>query len=139
MIVNFNGEKIVNAICKAMAETELGIDEAIAEEIANKAYDTFKSSKLVHIEKIQDFVEVELMGKRPDVAKKYILYRDKRARLRKYGWEMSDLQRDIYEKKYRYENESFDEFLTRVSGGNNYIKKGHKGQKVYACRKDISR
>lgn len=129
MIVNFNGEKIVNAICKAMAETELGIDEAIAEEIANKAYDTFKSSKLVHIEKIQDFVEVELMGKRPDVAKKYILYRDKRARLRKYGWEMSDLQRDIYEKKYRYENESFDEFLTRVSGGNNYIKKAIKDKK----------
>lgn len=129
MIVDFNGEKIVNAVCKAMAETELGIDEVIAEEIADKAYDTFKDSKLVHIEKIQDFVEVELMGKRPDVAKKYILYRDKRARLRKYGWEMSDLQRDIYEKKYRYENESFDEFLTRVSGGNNYIKKAIKDKK----------
>ncbi len=55
--------------------------------------------------------------------KKYILYRDERARLRKYGWQMTDLQRDIYEKKYRFENESFDEFLTRVSGGNNFIKK----------------
>ncbi len=39
------------------------------------------------------------MRTRPDVAKKYILYRDERARLRKYGWEMTDLQRDIYEKK----------------------------------------
>ncbi len=129
MIVNFEGEKIVNAICKAMAETELGVDETIAKKIADKAFNTFSTSDLVHIEKIQDFVEIELMGSRPDVAKKYILYRDKRARLRKYGWEMSDLQRDIYEKKYRYENESFDDFLTRVSGGNNYIKKAIKDKK----------
>lgn len=129
MIVDFDGEKIVNAICKAMVETEQGIDEKIAKEIADKAFDTFKNLKIIHIEKIQDFVEIELMRKRPDVAKKYILYRDKRARLRKYGWEMTDLQRDIYEKKYRYENESFDEFLTRVSGGNNYIKKAIKDKK----------
>ncbi|MCF6459612.1 adenosylcobalamin-dependent ribonucleoside-diphosphate reductase [Clostridium sp. Cult3] len=129
MIVNFEGEKIVNAICKAMAETELGVDETIAKKIADKAFNTFSTSDLVHIEKIQDFVEIELMGSRPDVAKKYILYRDKRARLRKYGWEMSDLQRDIYEKKYRYENESFDDFLTRVSGCNNYIKKAIKDKK----------
>ena len=81
MIVNFEGEKIVNAICKAMAETELGVDETIAKKIADKAFNTFSTSDLVHIEKIQDFVEIELMGSRPDVAKKYILYRDKRARL----------------------------------------------------------
>ncbi|QQY79001.1 ribonucleoside-diphosphate reductase class II [Keratinibaculum paraultunense] len=129
MIVDFDGEKIVNAICKAMAETEQGIDEEIAKGIANKAFDTFKNLGIINIEKIQDFVEVELMRERPDVAKKYILYRDKRAKLRKYGWEMTDLQRDIYEKKYRYENESFDEFLTRVSGGNNYIKKAIKDKK----------
>lgn len=36
---------------------------------------------------------------------------------------MSDLQRDIYEQKYRFENESFDEFLDRISGGNEIIKK----------------
>ena len=39
---------------------------------------------------------------------------------------MTDLQRDIYEKKYRFDNESFDEFLTRVSGGNNFIKESYK-------------
>ena len=129
MIVDFEGEKIVNAISKAMAETEIGVDKEVAEKIADKAYDYFSNLEVVHIEKIQDFVEIELMKTRPDVAKKYILYRDERARLRKYGWQMTDLQRDIYEKKYRFENESFDEFLTRVSGGNSFIKKAIKDKK----------
>ena len=129
MIVDFEGEKIVNAVSKAMAETEIGIDKEIAKKIADNAYNNFNNLDVVHIEKIQDFVEIELMKTRPDVAKKYILYRDERARLRKYGWQMTDLQRDIYEKKYRFENESFDEFLTRVSGGNNFIKKAIKDKK----------
>ena len=129
MIVDFDGEKIVIAVSKAMAETEDGIDEEIANKIAQEAYESFKDLDVIHIEKIQDFVEVQLMKLRPDVAKKYILYREERARLRKHGWDMTDLQRDIYEKKYRFENESFDEFLTRVSGGNNYIKKAIKDKK----------
>lgn len=129
MIVDFDGEKIVIAVTKAMAETEDGIDEEIANKIAEEAYESFKDLDVIHIEKIQDFVEVQLMKLRPDVAKKYILYREERARLRKHGWDMTDLQRDIYEKKYRFENESFDEFLTRVSGGNNYIKKAIKDKK----------
>lgn len=128
-IVKFEGDKIVNAVSKAMAETDIGVDKSLAEEIANKAYDSFSNLDVVHIEKIQDFVEIELMKSRPDVAKKYILYRNERARLRKHGWDMTDLQRDIYEKKYRFENESFDEFLTRVSGGNNFIKKAIKDKK----------
>lgn len=36
---------------------------------------------------------------------------------------------DIWEKKYRYENESFDEWLDRVSGGNENIKKLIKEKK----------
>ena len=129
MILDFEGEKIANAVSKAMAETEIGVDREIAKEIADNAYNHFNNLEVVNIEKIQDFVELELMRTRPDVAKKYILYRDERARLRKYGWEMTDLQRDIYEKKYRYDNEPFDEFLNRVSGGNNFIKKAIKDQK----------
>ncbi len=129
MIVDFEGDKIVKAVTKAMAETEKGVDLQLAEEIAEKAFQNFKNTEVIHIEQIQDFVEVELMRTRPDVAKKYILYREKRARLRKYGWEMTDLQRDIYEKKYRFENESFQEFLTRVSGNNSFIMKAIKDKK----------
>lgn len=129
IIVVFESEKIANAISKAMAETELGIDNTLANEIADKALAAFQDLEIVHIEKIQDFVEVELMKSRPDVARLYILYRQERAKLREQGWVMSDLQRDIYEKKYRFDNESFDGFLTRVSGGNNAIKKAIKDKK----------
>ena len=128
-IVEFEKEKIVNAIVKAMEETEIGADEGLAIQIADTVFDQFDETKTVNIEKIQDLVEIELMKARPDVAKRYILYRDERAKLREHGWVMSDLQRDIYEKKYRYENESFDSFLTRVSGGNNPIKKAIKDKK----------
>jgi ribonucleoside-diphosphate reductase alpha chain len=128
-IVVFEEEKIVNAIKKAMGETDLGIDEDLAQEIAHKAFIDFSKLEVVNIEKIQDFVEVELMKSRPDVARLYIIYREERAKLREQGWVMSDLQRDIYEKKYRFENESFDGFLTRVSGGNNAIKKAIKDKR----------
>lgn len=129
MIVDFDGDKIVKAVSKAMAETEEGVDEDLARQIAEDAFHAFSNHEVVNIEQIQDFVEVELMKYKPDVAKKYILYREERARIRKFGWQMTDLQRDIYEKKYRYNNESFDEFLTRVSGGNNFIKKAVKDKK----------
>lgn len=129
-VVEFEGDKIVNAISKAMGETDVGVDEKLAKEIAGKVFDSFKGLDIVDIEQIQDFVEIELMKSRPKVAKRYILYRDERARLRKEGWVMNDLQRDIYEKKYRFENEKFDGFLTRVSGGNEYIKKAIKDKKV---------
>src|SRR5690606_12931927 len=115
--------KIVNAIKKAMEESEIGVDEDLAKEIAHQAYLDFSKLEVVNIEKIQDFVEIQLMKTRPDVAKLYILYREERARLREQGWIMTDLQRDIYEKKYRFNYETFDNFLDRVSGGNNFIKK----------------
>lgn len=129
IIVDFEREKIGEAVKKAMAETETGIDENLAKGIADKALSELVNMELVDIEKIQDFVEIELMKSRPDVAKRYILYRDERAKLREHGWTMSDLQRDIYEKKYRYESESFDSFLTRISGGNSFAKKAIKDKK----------
>lgn len=128
-IVDFQGSKIEIAISKAMKETEAGLDEAIAKDTATKVFDQFKNLDKVHIEQIQDLVEIELMKSRPEAAKKYIIYRQERAKLREQGWNMTDLQRDIYEKKYRYEGESFDQFLDRVSGGNNPIKKAIKDKK----------
>ena len=54
-IVVFEEEKIVNAIKKAMGETDLGIDEDLAQEIAHKAFIDFSKLEVVNIEKIQDF------------------------------------------------------------------------------------
>ena len=36
---------------------------------------------------------------------------------------MNELQKDIYNSKYRYEKESFDDFINRVSGGNSEVAK----------------
>ena len=74
-LVEFERDKIVNAIEKAMAETEEGIDSSISNQIADEIYEKFKDETELDIEKIQDNVEFLLMPKRPDVAKKYIIYR----------------------------------------------------------------
>ena len=113
-IVDFENDKIEIAIGKAMKETEKGLDEALAAQIAEIISEEFKDLDVVHIEQIQDSVEVHLMKTRPDVARKYIIYREERTRLREQGWNMTDLQRDIYEKKYRFNNEIFEEFLNFV-------------------------
>lgn len=128
-IVDFDNEKIEIAIGKAMKETEKGLDEALAKQIAELIREEFNELDVVHIEQIQDAVEVHLMKTRPDVARKYIIYREERAKLREQGWDMTDLQRDIYEKKYRYNYETFNEFVDRVSGGNNPIRKAIKDKK----------
>ena len=130
-IVDYDGQKIALAIEKAMGETDQGLDEACAKEVADKVTRDFEAKNLnqVGIEEIQDAVELHLMQLRPDVAKKYILYREERTRLREQGWAMNDLQRDIYEKKYRHGGESFEGFLSRVSGGNEAIEKAIKDKK----------
>lgn len=129
--VDFKKDKIVDAIIKAMAETKIGIDEELAWEIAEDIESEFEEIDIIpNVESVQDRVEVLLAEYgRFDVSRKYILYRNERKILREQGWEMTDLQRDIYEKKYRYENESFDDFLNRVSGGNKFIKKAIKDKK----------
>ena len=108
-----------------MLETEKGLDKDLAWSIAEEIEDEFLNSDAIpNVESVQDMIE-ELLAYygRFDVTRAYILYRDKKERLREYGWEMSSLQRDIYESKYRYEGETFDEFLSRVSGGNEIAKK----------------
>ena len=39
----------------------------------------------------------------------------------KNAWEMDELQKNIWESKYQYNNETFDEWVDRVSGGNKKI------------------
>lgn len=128
-LVDFEVDKIVIAIEKAMAETDEGVDEIISQQIADTIAKKHEADEELHIETIQDEVELELMKVRPDVAKKYIIYRQEREKLRREGWDMSDLQRDIYEKKYRFDGETFEEFLDRTSGNNEAIKKAIKDKK----------
>lgn len=119
----FNHTKISEAIKKAMRETDLGVDESVVYAITEDVTHTLSQTGDYNVESIQDLVEEYLMSLRPDVAKRYILYRQERTKLRQQGWEMTDLQKSIYENKYVHDNENFEQWLERVSGGNPRIKK----------------
>lgn len=78
----FKKEKIENAVAKAAKSAEVG------KEIANE----ISFDRNVTVDEIHDAVEKKLMEKYPDVAKAYILYRQKRTDYREYG---SDLNKEI--------------------------------------------
>ena len=85
-IMPFDKTKIENAVLKAFKAVDTVDDYAkekaknIADYIENKAVE---SGKTFTVEEIQDLVESGLMSiKRKDVAKAYILYREKRSKIR---------------------------------------------------------
>lgn len=79
--VAFDKSNIVNAILKAMGDTEKGYDAQVAEKIAQDIQNS--SKKELEVEEIQDLVELKLMAsKRKDVAKSYILFREQRNKAR---------------------------------------------------------
>ena len=76
-VVEFNNQKIVAAILKAMGVTEKGEDIVLAAQISDKI--SKQSKEQMSVEEIQDCVEMELMNSpRKEVAKKYIAYRNQR-------------------------------------------------------------
>ena len=92
----FHLEKVTEAIHKAMVAVEVGTYEN-AQDIALSVYKTLLDRKNEHkeyiptIEEVQDIVETHLMeSKFPEVAKAYILYRNKRSQKR---------ESDIFEKR----------------------------------------
>ncbi|MBZ6005995.1 adenosylcobalamin-dependent ribonucleoside-diphosphate reductase [Paraclostridium bifermentans] len=124
-IEKFSKLKIADAVYKSTINSEKGIDKNLGNEIANKVEEIFENSdKSLNVEEIQDLVEVLLMeSNRKDVAKHYILYREKRANIRKKPWDMDELQKSIWKNKYRYNKENFDEWINRISAKNTRIGK----------------
>ena len=69
-VVDFNNQKIVAAILKAMDVTDSGEDIVLAAQIAD--YISKLDKEDMSVEEIQDCVEMELMkSPRKEVAKKY--------------------------------------------------------------------
>ncbi len=90
-IVSFKPEKITLAIAKAFRASHNGeLNELLIEksrELSDKVVAEIKKlwpeGKSIHIEEIQDLVEKILMGSGyHDVARRYILYREERAKIR---------------------------------------------------------
>lgn len=72
---DFSISKIKNAIAKAFHATGIYNSEKLIADITMKVISRF-SSPTMSVEEIQDLVEKELMQSHPEVAKKYIIYRD---------------------------------------------------------------
>ena len=123
----YDSSKVVLAITKAMSEGERGVDLNVAELIEQEIHDELLCDihhALFTVENIQDMIEDKLMAHgRFNTAKRFIKYRAKRDEERYEKWKMSDLQYDIWSQKYEWENEGWEGWLERVSGGNSKIKK----------------
>ncbi|MBP8778003.1 MAG: anaerobic ribonucleoside triphosphate reductase [Bacteroidaceae bacterium] len=72
---DFSISKIKNAILKAFQATGIFEEEKLVADVTMQVIDKFDSPSM-NVEQIQDLVEKELMAVRPEVAKKYIIYRE---------------------------------------------------------------
>jgi len=139
--VEFDKGRIVTAIESAMNETDAGIDRGLSNRIADMIRRDLEVGGYERdVEVIQDLVEEYLMkSDRTDVAKKYILYREERARKREHSaWDLTDLQFDIWKRKYEFANEGFEGFFYRVSGGSEEVKKLMRDKKFLAGGRTLS-
>ena len=83
-VVEFNKERIVDAVTKAMAQTVGGVDIDLANKIASSVEKQLEDKNQVSVYEIQDVVEKKLMGSsRKEVAQSYITYRYNRDVARK--------------------------------------------------------
>lgn len=97
-IIEFNKERIVNAILLAMERTEKSVNKDLANKISNNILNLNKDN--ISVEEIQDIVENKLMSSsRKDVAKEYITYRNQRKRERMKKTELYKIGQDIIDVK----------------------------------------
>lgn len=120
----FNREKIKNAVTKAMREVD-SVDLELVDEVCNVVESkALTAQEEITVEQIQDIIEDVLIEYgNIQTAKAYIRYRHERSLKRKSQWQMDDLQKDILYKKYVFENEGFDGFISRVGYKNPKIQK----------------
>lgn len=120
--VNFNADKIKKAIKNVFDEFPDVPDrsEALTHIVVDKVKKQYEEP---HVEQIQDIVENVLMEEDyVELAKAYILYREKHAQARK-EWLKGKLPLSIWTKKYQFKGETFEEFFDRVAGDNETVRK----------------
>lgn len=116
----FDQKKIVDAMVKAYEAERGEVDEEFkqfAEQVAESVEKLVKASwevkdhKVLSVEDIQDVIENKLMASRyKDVAKTYILYRDKRNLVREYNTDfMKEVNRKLEAEEVDNQNANVDE------------------------------
>lgn len=134
-IVDFDGQKIINAILAAFKEVDGEISDyaqgkasAIADYI--EQYCLEKTEDYIpDIEEIQDLVEKGLMAtKRKDVAKAYVLYRNERSAIRSKNTKlMQTIEQKIMATNVQNQNANVDElsFGGRMGEARNELMKDY--------------
>jgi len=119
VIIPFELEKIVDAVTKAFIVTKEG-SENEAKNVANKVFrnllhlktDRKEKNFVPTVEMIQDLVEAELMALNFfQTAKAYILYRSKRAELRKEVGIVPAENKKVFDASSSYFVGSYEEFI----------------------------
>lgn len=122
----FKSEKIVKAVYRAAIDTGLDQDKAyeLGHSVSCLIENKVRDIHILTVEDIQDEVEKALMEVDSfKVAKAYILYRNERAEKRNKPWDMNELQKNILTHKYLQPGETFDQWLKRVSNGDEELEK----------------
>ncbi len=116
-IVPFDFSRVVNAIHKAMVSVEEGSEEEaklVSTKVLADLVRIVKKFKnfVPTVEGIQDTVEKELiLSEYVKTAKSYILYRDKRSKLREKGDQVPEKVRKLTEESKKYFKRPVDEFV----------------------------
>lgn len=128
-IVDFNSEKITNAIEKA-AQVTKEFDKNTAKSLTQKVVELTqelverknKNIKAASIEEIQDIVEYILLSSDyKKTAKSYMLYREQQAKLRDFTQNANINKIDDYLQKLDWEVNENSNMTYSIQGLNNYI------------------
>lgn len=108
--VEFDIDRITNAILKAMDKTEKGIDVELANRIADSISKTDK--KKLEVEEIHMLVQNKLMASsRKDVAIEYITYRNERSKKRQKNNKLNQkIENILMCKNVENSNANIDEY-----------------------------
>lgn len=120
--VEFLKEKVDRVVSLALGETNETIEwsqyEKLLDDVCAEVTDGMS------VEDVSNLIEKMMMKYGLyETSKRFILYRHEHAEARNKGWDMTDLQYDIWSQKYELDNEGFEGFLDRVSGGNQELRK----------------
>lgn len=139
--VEFDKNKIIQAILQAFKD----VDGEISNNAENKAKDIAAyiqslNNEDISVEQIQDIVEEKLMAsKRKDVAKSYILYRNKRTKIRENNMRlMKELAEKINASNVQNQNANVDEksFGGRIGEASDIVLKQYA---LDNCMSDMSK
>lgn len=120
--VEYDKVKIERVIGLSLGETSESINftkyDEMIDEIDSKVVDGMT------VEDVQDIVQRAMMKfELYETAEGFIKYRNERTEKRNAKWVLNDLQNDILTQKYMDGDETFEEWLSRISNGNEDIKK----------------